>query len=171
VICELFRGYSTTITDLDDLVSWNEALFGKVFVVLDEMEKAKKNGKAQQQLKALITKSMIQIKAKCKMTHEEMNVTNFFILSNDKVPFQVEIDDRHFFCLKTSGKHANDHTFFGNLKNGFTPSFYSHLLTKLITIDLSGFDSRKIPFTDAKAQIQIASSEDEMVRWIKDLLG
>jgi hypothetical protein len=169
VPCELFRGYSSTITDLNDIIQYNESLFGKVFVVLDEMEKAKKgNSKAQQQLKALITKSMIQFKGKYKVTHEEKNTTNFFILSNNKVPFEIEMDDRHFFILKTNGKYTNDHTYFSALMKSFDSSFYSHLLTFLFGVDLKEFDSRKIPYTDAKKEMQNCSCSDPMLQWIKD---
>jgi hypothetical protein len=165
VLCELFRGYSSTITDLNDIIQYNESLFGKVFVVLDEMEKAKKgNSKSQQQLKALITKSMIQFKGKYKVTHEEKNTTNFFILSNNKVPFEIEMDDRHFFILKTNGKYANDHTYFSSLMKSFNSSFYSHFLTFLLNVNLKEFDSRKIPYTDAKKEMQNCSCSDPMIQ-------
>jgi hypothetical protein len=50
----------------------------------------------------------------------------------------------------------------------FNSSFYSHLLTFLLTVNLKEFDSRKIPYTDAKKEMQNCSCSDPMLQWIKD---
>ena len=66
-----------------------------------------------------------------------------------------------------SEKYKQNTDYFEKLASGFTKKFYNNLLTYFMTLDISKFNHRKIPMTEAK-QTMIDSSKSPIESYVEE---
>lgn len=109
-------------------------------------------------LKAMITEETCLIEAKGKDRILVRNYKHVIMSSNEDWPVHLDRDDRRFFVLRVSEEHKEDHEYFKALDTQLTNGGYEALLYDLLNEDLTDFDPRKIPASDAAFDIKLRSS-------------
>ncbi len=160
IISELLAGYSErNINEIEELTgNFNSIVENKMLLVLNEM---KNNGEDRMvnfnSLKSKITDNTIRINEKFQPRHTAENVANFIFCTNNAFPVKIEAGDRRYVVLQVSGKYKGQFNYFKSLMESCTKEFYDNLLTFFMNYDLSTFNVRDIPMTEAKEDIINAS--------------
>ncbi|KAA6368121.1 MAG: hypothetical protein EZS28_036352 [Streblomastix strix] len=160
VLCELLAGYSSkNITDIDDFVGkFNTAIENKMLAIANEMKNFGESRMSNMDaLKSINTESSFVINEKYVPKHEVENVVNIIIVTNNIFPLKIENSDRRYVVCKCNSVHRGDLAYFTTLCNSFDEDFYNNLFTFFITRDISQFNPRNIPMTQAKKDIIKAS--------------
>ncbi|KAA6362884.1 MAG: hypothetical protein EZS28_041589 [Streblomastix strix] len=160
VLCELLAGYSSkNITDIDDFVGkFNTAIENKMLAIANEMKNFGESRMSNMDaLKSINTKSSFVINEKYVPKHEVENVMNIIIVTNNIFPLMIENRDRRYAVCKCNSVHRGDLAYFTNLCNSFDKDIYNNLFTFFMTRDISQFNPRAIPMTQAKKDIIKAS--------------
>ncbi|KAA6380709.1 MAG: hypothetical protein EZS28_023765 [Streblomastix strix] len=160
VLCELLAGYSSkNITDIDDFVGkFNTAIENKMLAIANEMKNFGESRMSNMDaLKSIITESSFEINEKYVPKHEVENVVNIMIVTNNIYPLKIENSDRRYVVCECSPVHRGDLAYFTTLCNSFDDDFYNNLFTFFMTRDISQFNPRNIPMTQAKKDIIKAS--------------
>ena len=91
--------------------------------------------------------------------------------SNEDIPVTIKGDDRRYFVLGTSRRHANDLTHLAPLaalmaddSNDIALLFFRWLMSR----DLTGFEVRRFPKTEARLRMQI-EVRDPFFEWLQDV--
>ena len=108
-------------------------------------------------LKSIITDNTIRINEKFQPRHTAENVSNFIFCTNNSFPVKIEAEDRRYVVLQVSGKYKGQFNYFKSLMDSCTTDFYDNLLTFFMKYDLSTYNIRDIPMTEAKQDIINAS--------------
>ena len=129
--------------------TYNGCLSGKVCVVAEELLWAGSHRDAGI-LKDLLTSDTLSLNDKYQKRWTEQNFANVFILTNNSWAIQASMHARRFFVLNPkdvfSGKQtAEARTYFDKLLS-VKPAAFAHFL---YTRDISNFNSRQPPLTDA----------------------
>ena len=168
VLSEMLSGYSAkNITDISELTGqFNSIVEGKILIVLNELKNCGEDRLANfNALKSIITDDSIRINEKLVPRRTAENVANFIFVSNNSFPVKIENGDRRYVVLACNGKHKGDYSYFQQLCNSFNEEFYDNLLTFFMKRDLSSFQIRNIPMTDAKQDL-IDASKSPLDIWI-----
>ena len=169
-ICEIMKGYSAkNITDINELTGqFNSIVEGKMMIVLNELKNCGDDRLANfNALKSIITDIMIRINEKNQPRRDAENVANFIFCTNNSFPVKIDSGDRRYVVLDCNGKHKGDFDYFKTLCDGFDDEFYDNLLTFFIKRDISTFEVRDIPMTEAKQDL-IDASKSPIDQWICD---
>lgn len=170
VLCELLAGYSCkNITDISQLTGkFNTMIENKMLLVCNELRNCGDDRLANfDTLKTLITDYPIVYNEKCIPMRKGENVANFIFVTNNPYPVKIETGDRRYLVLHVNGKHKGDLAYFKALYNKFTDEFYDNLMTFFVKRDISEFNPRDIPMTEAKEDL-IEASRSPMDQWIND---
>ncbi|KAA6391051.1 MAG: hypothetical protein EZS28_013417, partial [Streblomastix strix] len=160
VLCELLAGYSSkNITDIDDFVGkFNTAIENKMLAIASEMKNFGESRMSNMDaLKSINTESTFAINEKYVPKHEVENVVNIIIVTNNIFPLKIENSDRRYVVCKCNSVHRGYLAYFTTLCNSFDEDFYNNLFTFFLTRDISQFNPRNIPMTQAKKDIIKAS--------------
>ena len=160
VICELLSGYSeNNVNQIGELTgNFNSVIESKMLLVLNELKNVGEDRLANfDTLKSIITDKTIRINEKNQPRRTSENVSNLIFVTNNSYPVKIESGDRRYVVLACNGKYKNNNDFWTNMYNSFTPEFYSHLLTYFINRDITEFNPRIIPLTEAKQDLIEAS--------------
>ncbi len=163
VICKLMTRYAAeNVTSVESIVGkFNTMLENKKLIILNEMQDADANKHLNSQaLKTLFTETDVLINQKGITERPAENVANFIFCSNNMQPVKIERSDRRYMVTVTSDKHANDKKHFKSLTSSFTPEFYENLFTYFMLRNTTGFDTQKIPDTESRRNIQLASASN-----------
>ena len=170
IISELLAGYSErNINEIEELTgNFNSIVENKMLLVLNEM---KNNGEDRMvnfnSLKSKITDNTIRINEKFQPRHTAENVANFIFCTNNSFPVKIEAGDRRYVVLQVSGKYKGQFNYFNSLMESCTKDFYDNLLSFFMKYDLSTFNVRDIPMTEAKQDI-INASKSPIEQFICD---
>eukprot|EP01048_Picozoa_sp_COSAG05_P028863 COSAG05_NODE_9186_length_641_cov_1.607011_1_plen_142_part_01 len=101
-------------------------------------------------LKDLLTSETLSINAKHQQPHTEENFVNMFILTNNSWAIQAGMQARRYFVLHPRDTFSGSQTaeareYFDKLLSVDPAAFAHHLYTR----DLTDFNSRQPPLTDA----------------------
>ena len=168
VLCELTAGYSEkNITDIQELTgNFNSVVENKMLLILNELRNFGEDRMVNfNSLKSIITDNTIRINEKNQPRRTAENVGNFIFVSNNSYPVKIELGDRRYVVLQCTGKYKGQFEFFKQLVNSFTKEFYDNLLTYFMKYDLSTFNVREIPMTEAKEDL-IEASRNPLDVWI-----
>ncbi|KAA6395906.1 MAG: hypothetical protein EZS28_008566 [Streblomastix strix] len=160
VLCELIAGYSSkNITDIDDFVGkFNIAIENKMLAIDNEMKNFGDSRMSKMDaLKSKITEDSFVINEKFVPNNEIQNVVNVMIVTNNINPLKIENSDRRYVVCECHPVHGGDLMYFINICNSFDADFYNNLFTFFLTRDISQFNPRDIPMTQAKKDIILAS--------------
>jgi len=170
VLCKLLNRYANkNVANIDNIVGkFNTALENMKLVVCNEMSSAETNKYLNSDsLKAVITEDLININQKCEPVRIEQNVVNLIMVSNNKTPIKVEGGDRRYVVCEVSNAYECDFDYFEKLCNGFTKDFYDNLFTFFMKRDITKFNPRKLPETEAKKEL-IEASKSSYELFIQD---
>ena len=155
-ICKLLKGYSKkNVTNIDDIVGkFNASIENNKLIVCNELTSAEANKYLNSDaLKSVITEKQIEINQKNEKVRTCENVCNLIIVSNNDAPIKIENGDRRYVVLETSAIHKDDFDYFSSLHKNFDDDFYNNLFTFFMKRDISNYNPRRIPMTEAKKQI------------------
>ena len=162
VLCKLLGIYACdNINDIDDIAGkFNAAIENKKLIVCNELQSADQSRNLNSdKLKSIITDKSLRVNEKFEPKRQTDNVANFIFVSNHLNPLKMESKDRRYCVMKVSEKYCQNTEYFGNLCSGFTKEFYKHLFTYYMQRDISNYNHREIPMTDAKEFIMNANKD------------
>ena len=165
-ISKLLKGYSKkNVTNIDHIVGkFNTAIENNKLIVCNELASAETNKYLNSDaLKSVITEKQVEINQKNEKVRTCENVCNLIIVSNNDAPIKIENGDRRYVVLEASSVHKGDFDYFTELHKNFDDEFYNNLFTFFMKRDISRFNPRKIPMTEAKKQImELSKSSFEL---------
>ena len=160
---KLFGHHGKQITDEKHLTgNFNAHLRDCIVLFADEAVAA--GGKNEGILKALVTEEHLLVEAKGVDAAIERNYLHVIMASNEEWVVPVGLDDRRFVMLDVSDEHVMDAGYWGALNAQLRDGGHEALLYHLLTRDLSKFDPRERPKTDA-LQDQKTLSMDPITSW------
>ncbi|KAA6404433.1 MAG: hypothetical protein EZS28_000054 [Streblomastix strix] len=160
VLCELQAGYSSkNINDIDDFVGkFNAVIENKMLAIANEMKNFGESRMSNMDvLKSIITQHSFIVNEKYIPKHEVENVVNTILVTNNIFPIKIENNDRRYVVCKCNSVHRGDLAYFTTLCNSFDEDFYNNLFIFFMTRNISYFNPRNIPMTQAKKDIIRAS--------------
>jgi hypothetical protein len=159
VLCELLSGYSNENADIQHITgSFNACMEGMRLMVVNELTDASSNKWLYSDvLKKLISDGKFQCRDLYCSVRIVDNRTHFIFVSNNMFCLRITVVDNRYVVVKVSSERRGDHKYFEDLCNGFTEEFYDHLFTYFMEMDLTGFNHRVLPMTEAKKDIVDAS--------------
>lgn len=125
--------------------------------------------KAQGSLQTKITSEHVMIEPKGMNAFQIKSCLRLFISSNERWVVPASEDERRYFVLNVSEKHRRDSNYFKALRAELEGSGPSHLLTYLMRLDISDFQVRDVPDTEALAE-QKAQGLRNVERWWHEVL-
>lgn len=120
-------------------------------------------------LKGMITDPTIAIEAKGVDIQMQPNYTHIIMSSNEDWVVPAGPDARRYFVLDVSTKRMQDDDYFGKLRRDLDDEGRSHLLRFLLSYDLSKFNVRRLPITEALGEQKLRSMPKE-VAWLMSRL-
>ena len=120
-------------------------------------------------LKALITEKEIQIEMKGKDCFPVDSFCRLFIATNEDWAAPAGPDSRRFLVLDVSDKHMQDTGYFKTVHEFMFKGGLAAFLYFLLQRDISRFDVRKVPKTDALLE-QKMRTLDPIENWLLDIL-
>lgn len=116
-------------------------------------------------LKTLITEDILPIEAKGVDVEFGENFVHLIMASNDDHVVRTGVDERRFFILKVAETRKQDAAHFNALAAEMHDGGRENLLSYLQSVDLSGFQVRNVPKTDALSE-QTTLSLDPKEEWL-----
>jgi hypothetical protein len=153
---------------------FNLMMKDKVLIYADEVFFAGNPAEASN-LKTLITEKRKTIEAKFQNPYDLPNYTKLIIASNEQWVVPAGLDARRYAVFQVSGRRNTDYKYFNaiidQLKSGGESNSggYEAMLYELLNRDISQFDPRRFPQTEALFQ-QKQLSFDAATQWWFDCL-
>jgi hypothetical protein len=126
---------------------FNGHLYGTSLVFIDEAYWAA-NRAHEGALKALVTEPTVQIERKFQTPFMAKNTAHLWLASNEEWIVPATGDERRFFVLNVSDRHAKDATYFTPLWAEMQGAGLSAMLYDLLAHSLDGFDVDAVPATE-----------------------
>lgn len=165
----LFGRHYMQVTDPKHLVgSFNAHLRDCVVLFGDEAFYAG-DKKHESILKMLVTEEMITIEAKGIDAEVSANCIHLMMASNESWVVPAGMDDRRFFVLQVGNSVKNDDKYFSTIVEQLDNGGREALLHHLLTLDLSGWNVRKVPKTVALQQQKLHSMDSTKSWWFEKL--
>lgn len=159
------------VTDSKHLTgSFNAHMRDCVVMYADEAFAAQ-DRRAESLLKTLVTESMIITEAKGVDAEPSPNFIHLIMASNDQFVVPVGAYERRFCVLDVSKSVMQDSTYFTAINEELDAGGYEALLHFLMTMDLTDFDVRIMPRTDALRDQQEFSMAPEDEWWFDKLMS
>lgn len=144
----LKRHFLTVNNPKHGLGTFNAHLAAKILVMFEEAFWAG-DKVSEGVLKDMITNDRMNMERKGVDVVEVKNCMRIIATSNSSWMIPAAIDDRRFFVLSTSDKHAKDTAYFSALQQERENGGPARLLRYLLDLDISQVDLRNAPQTDA----------------------
>jgi len=145
----LFGRHYLAVADSKRLISnFNSHLRDCVVLFADEAFYAG-DKKHESILKALITEDTLAIEAKGKDIEMGSNCLHIIMASNEDWAVPASMDDRRFFILEVTDEHRNSHSYFSDMQRQLENGGYAALLDLLLKMDISTFNVRQRPSSNA----------------------
>ena len=141
--------YCCTTPDAEAFVGrHNDAAMNKILLHFEEAV-APNDRALESKVKALITNEILTYNPKNIATISARNYARVFLTSNAKQVAHLPRHDRRWLVLRVSPKHANDPKFWTPFIAQY-PHEIEAFMHALQTRDISGFNPKKVPYTEAK---------------------
>lgn len=115
-------------------------------------------------LKYLITSSDVMIEPKGVNAFKIRSVLRLFISSNERWVVPATEDERRYFVVNVADTHQRDHAYFETLQEEMNGDGPAALLDYLQNYDLTGFQVRDVPDTEALAEQKVEGLKN-IERW------
>jgi hypothetical protein len=135
---------------------------GKFFIKLEEADTAI-CGRNQQTLKARITSGNTTVNPKGEKAITQNNYTRYMFTTNDAVPVNINDGERRFVLLRTDNKYIGNIKFWESIRTTLMTADGGYSVGKyLMTIDLKGFEVRKLPQNEYhNAMVEVVADSEE----------
>jgi len=120
-------------------------------------------------LKTLITEETITIEAKGVDAEAARNYVHLIMASNDSHVIPAGGDERRFFVLDVGERNKQDTKYFAKIENQLKAGGYEALLHLLLSRDISEFQVRTVPTTNALHEQKLLSLSTEEEWWYQRL--
>ncbi|MAD98740.1 MAG: putative primase [Prokaryotic dsDNA virus sp.] len=120
-------------------------------------------------LKMLITEDILPIEKKGYDVEAQPNFVHMIMASNDPHVIRATGDERRYFVLNVGEGKRQNAEFFGRLNDQMENGGYEALLYYLQSIDISNFQVRKVPQTDALQEQKLLSMNYDEEWWFNKL--
>lgn len=100
-------------------------------------------------LKSIITEECLTIEAKYANAVQAPNYLHVMMASNEDWVVPASLEARRFFCLEVTSEHVNDHDWFAAIWQEMEAGGYAAMLHDLLHYDLTTFNVRAVPDTEA----------------------
>lgn len=152
------------------LGNFNAHSANKLLLSADEAYYA--GDKAQEgAMKGLITDQTRLIEFKGRDAVSVDNFARVIFLSNSSWPVPAAQEERRFAFLEVSDAHMQDTAYFARIEKQMDKHGLAALLDYLMKVDLSGFNVRKVPKTQALLEVQILSLNGVDKFWYERLMA
>jgi hypothetical protein len=168
---ELFGPHFWTVTNPDHFTGkFNSHLQHCSILFADECLKPE-NKVHEQIAKTLLTGQTIMIEPKGVNAYQVKNFLHVFICTNSKWAIPATADERRWFILHVGEKHIKDFAYFEKICDDMDAGGRANLLHYLLNLNISKFEFRDVPETDAMLdqQERTRSGIDLMVEgWCRE---
>lgn len=120
-------------------------------------------------LKMLITEDTIPIEMKGIDVEPYPNYVHMIMASNDPHVVRATGDERRYFVLNMGEGRKQDSDYFSDMQKQLDNGGYEALLYYLQSVDLTDFDVRRIPQTDALNEQKLLSMTQDEEWWFQKL--
>lgn len=167
----LFGRHYLHVSDPKHLVgSFNAHLRDCVVLFGDEAFYAG-DKKHESVLKMLVTEDMLVIEPKGVDAEMSVNCVHLMMASNDSWVVPAGLDDRRFFVLDVSDEQKENSSYFRKIMQQLDSGGREAFLHMLMTLDLTGFEVRKVPKTQALQEQKIHSMDPVQEWWFSKLMS
>ena len=159
ILCHLLGRYAVpNITDMNHVLGMFNSVFeNKRLVIVNEVESVAESRRMNfERLKTLISDKTVSYNRKYGAMGQGVNSAHFIFTSNNPVPLPIAPNDARFVVMKVSPDRKMDTDFFRQLHSTLTKEFFENLMYFFMNLDISGFEHRDIPLTEAKRIIMEA---------------
>ena len=108
-------------------------------------------------LKSLITESRVTIEPKGVNAFEVPNRLSIMMATNEEWAVPVETGDRRYFVLDVGSDRVDDREYFTHLHRAIDGDEAGHFLHSLLNMDLTDFNLRGFPKTEAHSGVMVRS--------------
>lgn len=151
----LIKRYHVTVANQDQMVGKFNAHQERCLLLHVQEGFWAGNKQAEGSLKYLITSTSVLIEPKSVNAFTVDSYLRLFISSNEDWVVPATADEGRYFVLDVSDKRKDDHKYFGAMKREMMNGGLEALLHYLQNYDLSKFEVRKVPDTNALADQKI----------------
>lgn len=127
--------------------------------------------KREGMLKSLVTEDKIMSERKGYDAELSSNFVHLIMASNESWVVPAGVDDRRFLVLDVDDRRMRDVDYFRGLNESMNSGGYENLLHYLMTMDLSEFDVRAVPQTEALRDQKMHSFSPEQEWWYTKLVA
>lgn len=166
---ELFKPHYVTVGHQDQMVGKFNAHQEKCLLLHVQEGFWAGNKQAEGALKYLITSRQVTIEPKGVNSFQVPSVLRLFISSNERWVIPATEDEGRFFVLNVSEMRRNDHAYFAALREEMEGDGPASLLAYLQQYDISDFEVRKVPDTDALGEQKIQGLKNIEAWWLNTL--
>lgn len=121
-------------------------------------------------LKTLVTEDMIIVEGKGVDAEPSPNFVHLMMASNDHWVVPAGADERRYYILDVGEEKKQDATYFRALYKQMDEGGRESLLHYLMTLDLTDFEVRNVPSTDALQEQKLLSLSGEEQWWNERLM-
>lgn len=151
---KLFGTHFWTVTNPEHFTGkFNSHLQHCSILLADECLKPE-NKVHEQIAKTLVTGQTIVIEPKGVNAYQVKNFLHVFICTNSRWAIPATADERRWFILNVGEKHIKDYPYFKKICDDMEASGRANLLNYLLNLDISQFEFRDVPETDALVEQQ-----------------
>jgi hypothetical protein len=121
-------------------------------------------------LKALITEPTFMVEIKNGAIFPVVNHLSLLLAGNPEHLVQAGVSARRYFVLRALDLHRDDPVYWTEINNEIKNGASEAMLHFLKNLDISEFDHRKVPYTDALAEQKLLTMRREPGGWWLDVL-
>lgn len=166
---KIFGRHYLTVSDRRHLVgNFNRQLQDKVLVFGDEAVWAG-DRQAESPLKTMITSKTMRIESKGVDVVEIKSCHRVILASNADWVVPASFDERRFAAFRLSEAQKQNGAYFKAIDKQMADGGYEAMLHELLEMDISGYDPRDVPVTEALTEQKIVSM-DPLYQWWQDKL-
>ena len=165
----LFGRHFLHVRDSNHLFGQFNAHLRDCLILFGDEAFATGNSKHESLLKSLITEETVMCEAKGVDAEPSQNFIHLIMASNAEWVVPADGDDRRFLVLDVGEKKMQDADYFGKMARQLRAGGYEALLYALMSRDVSGFNVRQIPQTEALKDQKIRSLSEEEEWWYAKL--
>lgn len=165
----LWGGHFVAVTNPKHVTEFNSLIEAASVLFLDECLRPKKDDVHESILKALTTEETVPVERKGIDVLQRKNVLHLILASNAPWIVNASGDERRYFFLHVGDGNRQDHAYFEAMEAEMLAGGYGALLHMLLGMDLSGFNVRRAPKTEALRE-QVEFSLDAEDEWLLTLL-
>ena len=122
-------------------------------------------------LKTLVTEETLIIEKKGADADTSSNYVHLIMASNERWVVPAGLDERRFLVLDVAEGNMQDKSFFNALQKELDGGGYQALLHYLLSFDISSFEPRNLPKTEALLEQKIFSLGTEEEWWYSKLVS